>query len=55
MLGLGARTGTLAPGKEADLIVVERNPLDDIGALADVLVVVSDGRVGLRRIPFTLR
>lgn len=54
MLGLDARTGTLIVGKEADLIVVERNPLDDVGALADVLVVVADGRVGLRRIPFTL-
>jgi imidazolonepropionase-like amidohydrolase len=54
-LGLGARTGTVVVGKEADLIVVERDPLDDIGALADVLVVVSDGRVALRRIPFTLR
>lgn len=54
MLGLDARTGTVVPGKEADLIVVERNPLDDIGALADVLVVVADGRVGLKRIPFTL-
>jgi imidazolonepropionase-like amidohydrolase len=55
MLGLDARTGTVTAGKEADLIVVERNPLDDIGALADVLVVIADGRIGLRRIPFALR
>lgn len=54
MLGLDARTGTLVAGKEADLVVVERDPLADIGALQDVLVVVADGRVGLRRIPFTL-
>jgi imidazolonepropionase-like amidohydrolase len=40
---------------EGDLIVVERNPLEDIGAVQDVLVVVADGRVALRRIPFTLR
>ena len=54
MLGLDARTGTLVVGKEADLIVVDRDPLADIGALQDVLVVVANGRVGLRRIPFTL-
>ena len=54
-LGLAARTGTVVVGKEADLIVIERDPLEDIGALADVLVVVADGRVALRRIPFTLR
>jgi imidazolonepropionase-like amidohydrolase len=54
-LGLAGRTGSLRVGLEADLIVVERNPLDDIRALQDVLVVVSDGRVALKRIPFGLR
>ena len=37
---------------EADLIVVERNPLQDARALADVLVVISNGRVALNRLPF---
>nr|MCU0634447.1 amidohydrolase family protein [Gemmatimonadaceae bacterium] len=54
-LGLERRTGTLVPGLEADLIVVERNPLEDVRALQDVLVVVADGRVALNRIPFGLR
>lgn len=53
-LGIDRRTGTLEIGKEADLIVVERNPLEDVRALQDVLVVVADGAVALNRIPFGL-
>ena len=45
MLGIGERTGRLAAGYEADFILVERNPLDDIANLQDILMVVSDGRV----------
>lgn len=52
LLGLGDRTGAIRPGLEADLIVVERNPLSDNHALADVLVVISNGRVALNRLPF---
>lgn len=51
-LGLGAKTGRLASGFEADLIVVEGNPLDDIRVIQDVTVVVSNGRVALNRLPF---
>lgn len=52
LLGIGSRTGSLTPGYEADLILVESNPLQDIRALADVLVVISNGRVVLNRTPF---
>jgi imidazolonepropionase-like amidohydrolase len=52
LLGLGERTGALRVGYDADLIVVESNPLQDIRALADVLVVVSNGHVALNRTPF---
>ena len=48
-------TGSVEPGKEADLIVVERSPLEDIRAVEDVLVVVSNGQVPLNRLPFGLR
>ncbi len=51
-LGLGARTGRVASGFEADLIVVEGNPLDDIRQIQDVTVVVSNGRIALNRLPF---
>ncbi len=52
LLGIGARTGAIQVGMEADLVVVERNPLQDPRALADVLVVLSNGRIGLNRLPF---
>ena len=52
LLGVDKKTGAISPGLEADLIVVEGNPLEDIGALRDVLVVVSNGRVALNRLPF---
>lgn len=50
MLGIGDRTGRIAVGYEADLLVVERNPLADIANLQDVLVVVSNGRVVSNRL-----
>ncbi|HEX7124113.1 MAG TPA: amidohydrolase family protein [Gemmatimonadaceae bacterium] len=52
LLGLGDRVGEIRTGLEADLIIVERNPLDDVRALADVLVVISNGRVAVNRLPF---
>jgi imidazolonepropionase-like amidohydrolase len=55
MLGLEGRTGALEPGLEADVIAVEGNPLQDPAALQDVLLVVSNGRVGLDRLDFAPR
>jgi imidazolonepropionase-like amidohydrolase len=43
------RIGRIAPGFEADLIVLERNPIDDIAVVQDVLMVVSDGNVIVQR------
>ncbi len=45
MAGIGDITGTLDPGKCADMIVVEKNPLEDIRALRNVDMVVSQGKV----------
>jgi imidazolonepropionase-like amidohydrolase len=55
LLGISQRSGRLAAGYEADVIVVERNPLEHAQALADVLVVISNGRVALNRLPFAKR
>lgn len=52
LLGVAAHTGKLVPGFEADLIVVEGNPLDDPRALQDALVVISNGTIALNRLPF---
>ncbi|MDP2956346.1 MAG: amidohydrolase family protein [Longimicrobiales bacterium] len=49
LLGIADHTGRIAPGLHADLIVLERNPLDDVGVVQDPLVVVSDGRVVAQR------
>ena len=45
MAGIGDITGTLEPGKCADMIVGEKNPLEDIRALRNVDMVVSQGKV----------
>ena len=50
MLRLDARVGVLAPGFEADAIAVEANPLEHPRALQDVLLVISNGRVGANRL-----
>ena len=49
LLGVDGHTGRVAPGLQGDLIVVERNPLDDVGTVQDVLMVVSDGKVVARK------
>jgi imidazolonepropionase-like amidohydrolase len=43
-LGLGATTGRLAPGYDADLIVVRGDPQADIAALRDLCRVIARGR-----------
>ncbi len=45
LCGLGSDLGTVEVGKLADLIVVGDNPLDDVGHLADILLVMKDGHV----------
>ncbi|MCY4467881.1 MAG: amidohydrolase family protein [Thiotrichales bacterium] len=58
-LGLGDEIGTVAEGYAADLVVVDGDPTEDVRALAEVLLVVKDGRVrrprgsqaGWQRIP----
>ncbi len=48
--GLAQRTGSIKVGLEADLIVVERSPLDQLGNLQDVLLVINNGRVAINRL-----
>ena len=48
-LGIANRTGSIRVGYEADFVVVERNPLDDIRHIADILIVVNNGRIALDR------
>ncbi|MFL6465575.1 MAG: amidohydrolase family protein [Bryobacteraceae bacterium] len=43
LLGLSARIGTLEAGKEADIVAVPGNPLDNIKVTQSVLFVMKDG------------
>ena len=52
LLGIADKTGKLEPGFEADLIVVNSNPIENILAIQDVLLVLSNGRMGMNRMPF---
>jgi imidazolonepropionase-like amidohydrolase len=45
IIGKGRELGSIEPGKIADVIVVNGNPLFDIVALAQVEVAVKDGVV----------
>ncbi len=43
--GLGDQLGTVEPGKLADLIVTEGNPLEDLQTLRNVSMVVTGGKI----------
>ena len=45
VLGLEAECGRIAPGYRADLVAVQGDPLQDIGALRRVALVLQEGKV----------
>ncbi|MGA9586693.1 MAG: amidohydrolase family protein [Terracidiphilus sp.] len=45
LMGWTAKTGTLQPGKWADIIGVDKNPMDDVRVLQDVKFVMKGGVV----------
>jgi imidazolonepropionase-like amidohydrolase len=50
LLGIESRTGRIREGYEADIIIVERDPLVEPGTLRDPLLVITNGRVALNRL-----
>jgi imidazolonepropionase-like amidohydrolase len=50
-LGISMRTGSIRPDLEADLIVLDANPLEDIKAVLTVVLVVNNGRIVANRLP----
>jgi len=54
LLQVEDQTGRIAAGFEADMILVPANPLTDISALQDVLLVMSNGQLAVKRIPFSV-
>ncbi|MGK7368708.1 MAG: amidohydrolase family protein, partial [Candidatus Halalkalibacterium sp. M3_1C_030] len=54
LLSVSNHTGRIAEGYDADLIIVERNPLEDIRSLQDAVVIISNGNIVKNRLPFAL-
>lgn len=52
LLRLDKQTGRIVTGYEADIILVPNNPLADINALQDALLVMSNGQMAIKRLPF---
>jgi imidazolonepropionase-like amidohydrolase len=48
VLGVGDHIGSIEPGKVADLVLVDGDPLVNLGALESVTMVVKEGRVVYR-------
>jgi imidazolonepropionase-like amidohydrolase len=49
VIGVADKLGTLRPGLDADLIVVAGNPLDGLGRLRDIRLVMQGGEIRERR------
>ena len=45
LAGIGDITGAITKGKCADMIVTEKNPLEDLRVLREVKMVVTRGRI----------
>jgi imidazolonepropionase-like amidohydrolase len=52
MLRLEKSIGAIETGLEADLIAVEKNPLENITTVQDPLLVISNGRIAVDRLDF---
>ena len=50
-LGISDRVGTIEPGKLADLVLLDGDPIADIEALGRVELVMKEGRIVYRRDP----
>jgi imidazolonepropionase-like amidohydrolase len=46
-LGVDKRTGSIRTGYEADFVVIDRSPLENIRHIGDVVMVVNNGRIAL--------
>ena len=44
-LGIVNKTGTIVPGKEADMIILKANPADNISNTKNIEAVINDGKI----------
>jgi imidazolonepropionase-like amidohydrolase len=52
LLGVDKSTGRIEKGYDADVVLIPGNPLEEIRHLQDALLVMSNGQLALKRIPF---
>ena len=52
MLRLEKQIGVIAPAFEADVLVVDANPIENVRTLLDPLLVISNGRLAMDRLTF---
>ncbi|NJN42453.1 MAG: amidohydrolase family protein [Flammeovirgaceae bacterium] len=52
LLGVEKTTGRIEKGFDADMVLIPGNPLEEIRHLQDALLVMSNGQLALKRIPF---
>jgi len=52
LLGIDKTTGRIEKGYDADFVLIPGNPLEEIRYLQDALLVMSNGQIALKRIPF---
>jgi imidazolonepropionase-like amidohydrolase len=52
LLGIDKSTGRIDKGYDADFVLIPGNPLEEIRYLQDALLVMSNGQIALKRIPF---
>lgn len=50
LLGIDARTGSVAVGLEADLLVVDRDPRVDLSTLLEPMLVMTNGNIAVDRL-----
>jgi imidazolonepropionase-like amidohydrolase len=50
-LGVANRVGTIRPGMAADFVAVARDPLADINALQEIVLITHDGDIVANRLP----
>jgi imidazolonepropionase-like amidohydrolase len=49
-LGAGNRVGAIKPGMIADFVAVDSNPLANISALQDLVLVIHDGKIAVKHL-----
>ena len=52
MLEINDHTGRVEKGLDADLLILERNPLENVGAVHDPLMVINNGKIVLNRLEY---